>query len=102
MESQIPLINPILGQTLVAVLIFSTTITFLLRMDVRIRINKTFCWDDAWLIASQMFLLVIVGLYFDISNTYEDAIEANTEPPNDKLNIVSDVPVEYWISKTDN
>lgn len=94
MESQIPLINPITGQVCVAVLIFSTTIAFFLRMYVRIYVNRTFCWDDGWLIASQFFLLVIAGLYFEISNTYNDALENHTDPPNDRLNIVSCIAVD--------
>jgi len=95
MYSQIPLINPVTGQILVAILIFSTTIAFLLRMYVRIYVNRTFCWDDGWLIASQTFLLIIVGLYFEVSNTYNKALETNTEPPNDRLNAVSCIAVDH-------
>lgn len=97
MESQadVALINPILGQVLVAIFIFSTTIAFVLRMYVRVRMNRTFCWDDAWLIASQIFLLAIVSLYFVIQDTYEKALESKTEPPNDRLNTVSGVCIKH-------
>ncbi|GAB7344382.1 hypothetical protein MBLNU457_2240t1 [Dothideomycetes sp. NU457] len=83
------LINPILGQVLVAIFILLTTIAFLLRMYVRVCINRTFRWEDAWLSASQIFLLVILGLYFAIQITYQKALETKVQPPNDLLNTLT-------------
>lgn len=99
MDSQVALLDPTVGETLVAILIFLTTITFLLRLYVRVRINRTFCWDDAWLIASQILLLILTGLYFYIQATYMKALRAKTQPPNDRLNTVSDMPVEYCMNQ---